>query len=54
LMSPAHRAALLDGRRDQIAFVQRGHRLAALLWARVSRDRRVLPPNASVSDPRPL
>jgi len=32
MLSPAHRRALLDPRRDVIAFVQRGERLAALLW----------------------
>jgi hypothetical protein len=32
LLSPSHRAALLDGRRDGIAFVQLGERLNALLW----------------------
>ena len=34
LRSPSHRAALLDARRDGIAFVQRGERLSALLWAK--------------------
>ncbi len=34
LRSPSHRAALLDARRDGIAFVQRGERLTALLWAK--------------------
>jgi hypothetical protein len=34
LRSPSHRAALLDGRRDGIAFVQSGERLNALLWAK--------------------
>ena len=33
-LSPSHRAALLDARRDQIAFVQRGDRISALLWRR--------------------
>jgi hypothetical protein len=32
LLSPSHRAALLDRRRDEIAFVRRGERLNALLW----------------------
>jgi len=32
MLSPSHRAALLDERRNQIAFVQRGDRLSALLW----------------------
>lgn len=34
MLSPSHRAALLDARRDQIAFVQRGDRISALLWRR--------------------
>ena len=34
MLSPSHRAALLDARRDQIAFVQRGDRLSALIWRR--------------------
>ena len=34
LRSPSHRAALLDQRRDGIAFVQSGERLSALLWAK--------------------
>ena len=34
MLSPSHRAALLDERRNQIAFVQRGDRLSALVWRR--------------------
>jgi hypothetical protein len=38
MMSPAHRAALLDQRRNVIAFVRRGERVAALLWRRDADD----------------
>jgi len=34
MLSPSHRAALLDERRNRIAFVKRGDRLSALLWRR--------------------
>ena len=34
MLSPSHRAALLDERRNQIAVVQRGDRLSALIWRR--------------------
>lgn len=34
MLSPSHRAALLDGRRNQIAYVKRGDRISALLWYR--------------------
>ena len=38
MMSPSHRAALLDQRRNAIAFVRRGERVAALLWRRIADD----------------